>query len=150
MLPSSLMLLNTAHEYLGRRSWCCNSDGALLRFYVSDFPWARAASSGLGWLRDGKGRQSHVSSSGLAWLILCIYNHLPENLNLVSVFKLKRGKVYIDSWFRGFNLWSFDLIVFRPGTRQSIMARRVHNGGNLPIYLIVTKNSQESLETFIS
>ncbi|XP_069789118.1 calcineurin-binding protein cabin-1 isoform X3 [Narcine bancroftii] len=34
MLPSSLMLLNTAHEYLGRRSWCCNSDGALLKFYV--------------------------------------------------------------------------------------------------------------------
>ncbi|XP_073916909.1 calcineurin-binding protein cabin-1 isoform X2 [Castor canadensis] len=34
MLPSSLMLLNTAHEYLGRRSWCCNSDGAMLRFYV--------------------------------------------------------------------------------------------------------------------
>ncbi|KAL7983208.1 hypothetical protein Chor_000070, partial [Crotalus horridus] len=33
MLPSSLMLLNTAHEYLGRRSWCCNSDGALLKFY---------------------------------------------------------------------------------------------------------------------
>uniref|UniRef100_A0A667Z7L7 Calcineurin binding protein 1 n=1 Tax=Myripristis murdjan TaxID=586833 RepID=A0A667Z7L7_9TELE len=37
MLPSSLMLLNTAHEYLGRRSWCCNSDGALLKFYVSMF-----------------------------------------------------------------------------------------------------------------
>ncbi|XP_053557948.1 calcineurin-binding protein cabin-1 [Bombina bombina] len=34
MLPSSLMLLNAAHEYLGRRSWCCNSDGALLKFYV--------------------------------------------------------------------------------------------------------------------
>ncbi|KAM3939691.1 calcineurin-binding protein cabin-1 isoform 2-T2 [Leptodactylus fuscus] len=34
LLPSSLMLLNTAHEYLGRRSWCCNSDGALLKFYV--------------------------------------------------------------------------------------------------------------------
>ncbi|XP_029475097.1 calcineurin-binding protein cabin-1 isoform X2 [Rhinatrema bivittatum] len=34
MLPSSLMLLKTAHEYLGRRSWCCNSEGALLRFYV--------------------------------------------------------------------------------------------------------------------
>ncbi|XP_048100063.1 calcineurin-binding protein cabin-1 isoform X8 [Alosa alosa] len=34
MLPSSLMLLNTAHEYLGRRSWCCNSNGALLKFYV--------------------------------------------------------------------------------------------------------------------
>ncbi|XP_056387142.1 calcineurin-binding protein cabin-1 isoform X2 [Hyla sarda] len=34
LLPSSLMLLNAAHEYLGRRSWCCNSDGALLKFYV--------------------------------------------------------------------------------------------------------------------
>ncbi|XP_077016315.1 calcineurin-binding protein cabin-1 isoform X2 [Tamandua tetradactyla] len=34
LLPSSLMLLNTAHEYLGRRSWCCHNDGALLRFYV--------------------------------------------------------------------------------------------------------------------
>ncbi|KAF2976306.1 hypothetical protein EK904_002743 [Melospiza melodia maxima] len=36
MLPSSLMLLNTAHEYLGRRSWCCNSDGALLKFYKAE------------------------------------------------------------------------------------------------------------------
>ncbi|XP_052459685.1 calcineurin-binding protein cabin-1-like isoform X7 [Carassius gibelio] len=34
LLPSSLMLLNTAHEYLGRRSWCCNSDGTLLKFFV--------------------------------------------------------------------------------------------------------------------
>ncbi|XP_057687849.1 calcineurin-binding protein cabin-1 isoform X2 [Corythoichthys intestinalis] len=35
MLPSSLMLLNTAHEYLGRRSMCCCSDGSLLKFFVS-------------------------------------------------------------------------------------------------------------------
>lgn len=35
ILPSSLMLLNMAHEYLGHRSWCCNSDGALFRCYVS-------------------------------------------------------------------------------------------------------------------
>ncbi|KAM9474722.1 calcineurin-binding protein cabin-1 isoform 3-T4 [Clarias gariepinus] len=34
LLPSSLALLNTAHESLGRRSWCCNSDGALLKFFV--------------------------------------------------------------------------------------------------------------------
>ncbi|XP_017270142.1 calcineurin-binding protein cabin-1 isoform X3 [Kryptolebias marmoratus] len=34
MLPSSLMILNTAHEYLGRRSICCSSDGALLKFFI--------------------------------------------------------------------------------------------------------------------
>uniref|UniRef100_A0A2K6D5C7 Calcineurin-binding protein cabin-1 n=1 Tax=Macaca nemestrina TaxID=9545 RepID=A0A2K6D5C7_MACNE len=45
MLPSSLMLLNTAHEYLGRRSWCCNSDGALLRFYVRVLQKELAAST---------------------------------------------------------------------------------------------------------
>ncbi|CAH6789824.1 Cabin1 [Phodopus roborovskii] len=45
MLPSSLMLLNTAHEYLGRRSWCCNSDGALLRFYVQVLQKELAASA---------------------------------------------------------------------------------------------------------
>ncbi|KAI3372339.1 hypothetical protein L3Q82_022837, partial [Scortum barcoo] len=45
MLPSSLMLLNTAHEYLGRRSLCCNSDGALLKFYVRVLEKELAASS---------------------------------------------------------------------------------------------------------
>ncbi|XP_040898179.1 calcineurin-binding protein cabin-1 isoform X2 [Toxotes jaculatrix] len=45
MLPSSLMLLNTAHEYLGRRSLCCNSDGALLKFFVRVLEKELAASS---------------------------------------------------------------------------------------------------------
>ncbi|KAM8797734.1 calcineurin-binding protein cabin-1 [Eudromia elegans] len=45
MLPPSLMLLNTAHEYLGRRSWCCNSDGALLKFYVQVLEKELAAST---------------------------------------------------------------------------------------------------------
>nr|XP_019949445.1 PREDICTED: calcineurin-binding protein cabin-1 isoform X4 [Paralichthys olivaceus] len=45
MLPSSLMLLNTAHEYLGRRSMCCSSDGALLKFFVRVLEKEFAASS---------------------------------------------------------------------------------------------------------
>ncbi|XP_026176657.1 calcineurin-binding protein cabin-1 isoform X3 [Mastacembelus armatus] len=45
MLPSSLMLLNTAHEYLGRRSLCCSSDGALLKFFVQVLEKEFAASS---------------------------------------------------------------------------------------------------------
>ncbi|XP_074525679.1 calcineurin-binding protein cabin-1 isoform X2 [Halichoeres trimaculatus] len=45
MLPSSLMLLNTAHEYLGRRSSCCYSNGALLKFFVQVLEKEFAASS---------------------------------------------------------------------------------------------------------
>ncbi|XP_064599840.1 calcineurin-binding protein cabin-1-like [Liolophura sinensis] len=33
-ITSSFMLLNVAHEYLGRRSWCTNSDGLLLKFVM--------------------------------------------------------------------------------------------------------------------
>ncbi|KAJ0068038.1 hypothetical protein NL108_015078 [Boleophthalmus pectinirostris] len=43
MLPSSFMLLSTAHEYLGRRSMCCNSNGALLKFFV-ELMWCDALS----------------------------------------------------------------------------------------------------------
>ncbi|XP_053384100.1 calcineurin-binding protein cabin-1-like isoform X2 [Mercenaria mercenaria] len=34
-LSSSYMLLNIAHDYLGSRSWCTKSDGALLLFFMS-------------------------------------------------------------------------------------------------------------------
>ncbi|XP_072181988.1 uncharacterized protein [Diadema setosum] len=34
MLPRSLMLLENAHDYLGRRTWCCNHEGALLKLYI--------------------------------------------------------------------------------------------------------------------
>ncbi|XP_061174422.1 calcineurin-binding protein cabin-1-like [Saccostrea echinata] len=33
-LPSSLMLLNVSHEYLGSHSWCTKSDGKLLIFFM--------------------------------------------------------------------------------------------------------------------
>ncbi|XP_071511667.1 uncharacterized protein [Diadema antillarum] len=34
MLPRSLMLLENAHDYLGRRTWCCNHEGGLLKLYI--------------------------------------------------------------------------------------------------------------------
>ncbi|XP_063400740.1 calcineurin-binding protein cabin-1-like [Mytilus trossulus] len=33
-IPSSLMLLNIAHEYLGRHAWCTKSEGEFLLFYI--------------------------------------------------------------------------------------------------------------------
>lgn len=91
MLPSSLMLLNTAHEYLGRRSWCCNSDGALLRFYVSTALLARAGGGGggrgmggAGW--DGLAPWGLLAWPPLHWGLLCFfdfvcdYSELPEKV----------------------------------------------------------------------
>lgn len=97
MLPSSLMLLNTAHEYLGRRSWCCNSDGALLRFYVSTALLARAGGGvegrGDGGVQGGMGWHPEACLLGLPlhWGLLCFfdfvcdYSELPESLNLVPL-----------------------------------------------------------------
>lgn len=81
VLPSSLMLLNTAHEYLGRRSWCCNSDGALLRFYVS------AAGACLAFPCSG----AHCAALRYC-ARRCDYSELPENLNLVSCTPGARGR----------------------------------------------------------
>ncbi|XP_076114418.1 calcineurin-binding protein cabin-1-like isoform X3 [Mytilus galloprovincialis] len=33
-IPPSLMLLNIAHEYLGRHAWCTKSEGEFLLFYI--------------------------------------------------------------------------------------------------------------------
>lgn len=74
MLPSSLMLLNTAHEYLGRRSWCCNSDGALLRFYVSVTFLARAGGAG-GMIRHPEA----CVASPLYWGPLCFFDFVCDS-----------------------------------------------------------------------
>jgi hypothetical protein len=66
MLPSSLMLLNTAHEYLGRRSWCCNSDGAMLRFYVSNPQLVHYQVGLAGWGGRGKVMLAPLDLLGLS------------------------------------------------------------------------------------
>ncbi|KAB0370162.1 hypothetical protein FD755_018124 [Muntiacus reevesi] len=70
MLPSSLMLLNTAHEYLGRRAWCCNSDGALLRFYVRVLQKELAASPS----EDTHPYKEELETA-LEQCFYCLYSH---------------------------------------------------------------------------
>uniref|UniRef100_UPI0037E77329 calcineurin-binding protein cabin-1 n=1 Tax=Semicossyphus pulcher TaxID=241346 RepID=UPI0037E77329 len=70
MLPSSLMLLNTAHEYLGRRSMCCYSNGAILKFYVNVLEKEFAASPS---------RESHPYKEELEMALeqcfFCLYSY---------------------------------------------------------------------------
>ncbi|XP_063769079.1 calcineurin-binding protein cabin-1 isoform X3 [Pseudophryne corroboree] len=70
MLPSSLMLLNTAHEYLGRRSWCCNSDGALLKFYVRVLQKELAMSS-----KEDTHPFKEELETALEQCFYCLYGH---------------------------------------------------------------------------
>ncbi|XP_019641874.1 PREDICTED: calcineurin-binding protein cabin-1-like isoform X1 [Branchiostoma belcheri] len=71
MLPSSLMLLNTSHEYLGRRSWCCNSNGLLLKFYVTVL---NAELKGLAEKSNAKSLKEHLEMS-LEQCYYCLYGH---------------------------------------------------------------------------
>ncbi|XP_053326414.1 calcineurin-binding protein cabin-1 isoform X2 [Spea bombifrons] len=69
MLPSSLMLLNAAHEYLGRRSWCCNSDGALLKFLVRVLQKELAAST-----KDDTHPYKEELETALEQCFYCLYS----------------------------------------------------------------------------
>ncbi|XP_078611978.1 calcineurin-binding protein cabin-1-like isoform X1 [Branchiostoma floridae x Branchiostoma japonicum] len=71
MLPSSLMLLNTSHEYLGRRSWCCNSNGLLLKFYVTVL---NEELKGLAEKSNAKSLKDHLEMS-LEQCYYCLYGH---------------------------------------------------------------------------
>ncbi|GIY46166.1 hypothetical protein CDAR_570561 [Caerostris darwini] len=68
-MPSSLMLLFNAHEYLGRRSWCTAADGLLL-FHIIDVCMAE--------LQDSTGKSylyKEELEAGLEQCIYCLYGH---------------------------------------------------------------------------
>nr|XP_054757189.1 calcineurin-binding protein cabin-1-like [Lytechinus pictus] len=70
MISSSLMLLENAHDYLGRQSWCCNCEGALLKLYI------RVLSRELGKFSED---ERHPFSSDLRHTLeqcfFCLYGH---------------------------------------------------------------------------
>ncbi|XP_055949732.1 calcineurin-binding protein cabin-1-like isoform X2 [Argiope bruennichi] len=68
-MPSSLMLLFSAHEYLGRRSWCTAADGLLL-FHIINVCMAE--------LQDNTGKSylyKEELEAGLEQCIYCLYGH---------------------------------------------------------------------------
>ncbi|XP_048242654.1 calcineurin-binding protein cabin-1-like [Haliotis rufescens] len=64
-ISSSLMLLNVAHEYLGRHSWCTKSDGALLLYFLNEL--------------EQEMKKPHFIREGLDMAleqcIFCLYGH---------------------------------------------------------------------------
>ncbi|XP_029642394.1 calcineurin-binding protein cabin-1 isoform X3 [Octopus sinensis] len=69
-LSSSLMLLNVAHDYLGRHSWCTRSDGELLVFFMSVIKEERAH-----YPEDAKHAFKDELDQAFEQCIYCLYGH---------------------------------------------------------------------------
>ncbi|KAG8239967.1 hypothetical protein J437_LFUL019546, partial [Ladona fulva] len=66
-LPASISILFTAHDYLGRRSWCCLNEGALL-FHIMDVVVPKLRSPALAPFRD-------CLNQNLEQVLFCLYSH---------------------------------------------------------------------------
>ncbi|CAH1784782.1 unnamed protein product [Owenia fusiformis] len=69
-MSSSLLLLNVAHDYLGRRSWCTNSQGALLEFYL-DVVWEEFSK----YNSDTSHPHHEDLESAFEQCVYCLYGH---------------------------------------------------------------------------
>ncbi|GAB1609710.1 calcineurin-binding protein cabin-1-like isoform X1 [Argonauta hians] len=69
-MSSSLMLLNVAHDYLGRHSWCTRSDGELLVFFMSVIKEERAH-----YPEDTKHAFKDELDQAFEQCIYCLYGH---------------------------------------------------------------------------
>ncbi|KAL3843014.1 hypothetical protein ACJMK2_020975 [Sinanodonta woodiana] len=88
-IPSSLMLLNIAHEYLGSRSWCTKSDGAFLLCFM-DVLKEKMASN----------QYDKEINQAFEQCVYCLYGH-PN----------KRGRIHL-TWDRAIDLFEY----FKPKT----------------------------------
>ncbi|KAG8195575.1 hypothetical protein JTE90_002197 [Oedothorax gibbosus] len=102
-MPSSLMLLFTAHEYLGRRSWCTFADGQLLLFNINVM---------MGELADTQG-STHLYredlETGLEQCIYCLYGH-PNKRSRAKHLQEHNSKQLTLTWERAALIFQY----FRP------------------------------------
>ncbi|XP_040064460.1 calcineurin-binding protein cabin-1 [Ixodes scapularis] len=100
VMPSSLMLLFTAHEYLGRRSWCTTSDGVLL-FLSIDVMTRELA---------GNPATAHAFkedlTNGIEQCFYCLYGH-PSRRGKVKHLQEHNSRQVSLSWERTKQVFDF-------------------------------------------
>ncbi|XP_071040839.1 calcineurin-binding protein cabin-1 isoform X2 [Parasteatoda tepidariorum] len=99
-MPSSLMLLFTAHEYLGRRSWCTAADGLLL-LHCIDVMMAD--------LQDFKGNSylyREDLETGLEQCIYCLYGH-PHKRTRAKHLQEHNSKQISLTWERAATIFQY-------------------------------------------
>ncbi|KAE8634593.1 hypothetical protein XENTR_v10002360 [Xenopus tropicalis] len=150
MLPSSLMLLNTAHEYLGRRSWCCNSDGALLKFYVRVLQKELAAST----IEDTHPYKEELETA-LEQCFYCLFGYPSkkskarylEEHSVQQVELLWEDAVIMFEYFRPKTLPEFDS--YKTSTVSADLANLLKKMGSIIPQSEKPKLSMESVSAYI-
>ncbi|XP_013404378.1 calcineurin-binding protein cabin-1 [Lingula anatina] len=105
-MPSSLMLLTVAHEYLGRKCWCTKSDGALLMFFI-DVIKSRLKENGSERSRAYKEELDHA----IEQCFYCLYGH-PNKRTKAKHLQDHNAPQVTLSWERAVVLFDY----FKPKT----------------------------------
>lgn len=99
-LPGYISVLFTAHDFLGRRSWCCSSEGALL-LHTMDVVIPR--------LRDEKFVSFRDKlNQGLEQVFFCLYAH-PNKKTKARYLQDHGVPQILLTWARGMQLYQFYL-----------------------------------------
>lgn len=107
-MPSSLMLFFTAHEHLGRRSWCTTSDGVLLFLFVDVAMQELAA-------KTAAANVFHEDlNNGIEQCFYCLYGH-PNRRGKVKHLQEHNAKTVNLSWDRCKQVFDFFKPQYLPG-----------------------------------
>lgn len=107
-MPSSLMLFFTAHEHLGRRSWCTTSDGILLFLFVDVVTQELAKRSAIA-------NTFHEDlNNGIEQCFYCLYGH-PNRRGKVKHLQEHNAKQVSLTWERCKQVFDFFRPQYLPG-----------------------------------
>lgn len=107
-MPSSLMLFFTAHEHLGRRSWCTTSDGVLLFLFVD------VATQELAKKTAAANVFHEDLNNGIEQCFYCLYGH-PNRRGKVKHLQEHNAKAVNLSWDRCKQVFDFFRPQYLPG-----------------------------------
>lgn len=107
-LPSSLMLFFTAHEHLGRRSWCTLSDGVLLYLFVDVVTQELSEKSAIA------NAFHEYLNNGIEQCFYCLYGH-PHRRGKVKHLQEHNAKQVSLTWDNCKQVFDFFKPQYLPG-----------------------------------
>ncbi|ELU14548.1 hypothetical protein CAPTEDRAFT_199502 [Capitella teleta] len=109
-LPSAILLLNVAHEYLGRRCWCTHTDGFLLHFIVEVLTKELLKTNSMDDSQDAHPFKEHLHTM-IEQCFFCLYGH-PNKKAKTKHLQDHNSQQITLTWERSVPLFDF----FKPST----------------------------------